>query len=91
MTITRNATSGAVVFYINGVANGSATSETGAKTTYFDLLGEIGDTGGTPVNYNGLLDEVRIVNSVRTAAQVLADFKYMMNTHVIYNPVESGP
>jgi len=91
VTITRNATSGAVVFYINGVANGSATSETGAKTTYFDLLGEIGDTGGSPVNYNGLLDEVRIVNSVRTAAQVMADFKYMMNTHVLYNPVESGP
>ena len=91
VTISRNATSGAVVFYINGVANGSATSETGNKTTYFDLLGEIGDTGGTPVNYNGLLDEVRIYNSVQSAAQVMADFKYMMNTHLIYDPVESGP
>ncbi len=91
VTITRNSTSGAVVFYINGVQNGSATSETGNKTTYFDLLGEIGDTGGSPVNYNGYLDEVRIVNSVRTAAQIQGDFKFMMNTHVLYNSVESGP
>ncbi len=91
VTITRNSTSGAVVFYINGVQNGSATSEAGNKTTYFDLLGEIGDTGGSPVNYNGYLDEVRIVNSVRTAGQIQGDFKFMMNTHVIYNNSESGP
>jgi hypothetical protein len=91
VTITRNSTSGAVVFYVNGVQSGAATSEAGAKTTYFDLLGEIGDTGGTPVNYNGMLDEVRIFNSVQTAAQVLADFKFMSNTHVIYNSIETGP
>lgn len=91
VTISRNSTTGAVVFYINGVQNGSATSETGNKTSYFDLLGEIGDTGGSPVNYNGYLDEVRIVNSVRTAAQIQGDFKFMMNTHVIYNNSESGP
>lgn len=91
VTITRNSASGAVVFYINGVASGSATSETGNKTTYFDLLGEIGDTGGSPVNYNGILDEVRIYNSVQTAAQVLADFKFLANTNLIYNSVESGP
>lgn len=91
VTITRNSTSGAVVFYINGVASGSGTSETGSKTTYFDLLGEIGDTGGSPVNYNGLIDEVRIYNSLQAAPQVLADFKFMSNTNLIYGLVETGP
>ena len=79
------------MFYVNGVQNGTATSETGNKTTYFDLLGEIGDTGGTPVNYNGYLDEVRIFSSVQSAAQILADFKFMSNTHIIYNSIETGP
>lgn len=91
VTISRNSTSGAVKFYINGVLNTSATSNAGNKTTFFDLLGEIGDTGGTPVNYNGIIDETRIINSVRTDAEVMADFKFMMNTHLIYSSVESGP
>jgi hypothetical protein len=88
VTITRNSTSGAVEFFINGVSNNTATSEAGSKTNYFDLLGEIMDTGGSPVNYNGLLDEVRIYNTVQTSARVLGDFKYMMNMHVIYNTFE---
>jgi hypothetical protein len=86
--MNRNATSGAVRFFINGVFNTTATSETGNKTTYFDLLGEIGDTGGSPVNYNGDLDEVRIYNSILTNDQVKADFKYMSNTHLIYGTSE---
>ncbi len=91
VTITRASVSGLAEFYINGILSNSATSETGDKTTYFDLLGEIGDTGGSPTNYNGMIDEVRIINSVRTAAQIRADFKYMVNTHVIYNSFETGP
>ena len=91
VTINRNSGSGAVRFFINGVFNSNANSETGNKTTYFDYLGEIGDTGGSPVNYNGDLDEVRIYNSVRTDAQILADFKFMMNTHLIYGTTEVYP
>ncbi len=91
VTINRASGSGAVRFFINGVFQNSATSETGNKTTYFDLLGEIGDTGGTPVNYDGDLDEVRIYNSVRTDAQILGDYKFMMNTHLYYNTTEVWP
>lgn len=87
VTMTRNATSGAAVFYINGVQSGSATSETGNKTLTFSSLGRMINA----LNYNGLIDEVRIFNSVQSAAQVKADFKFMSNTNVIYNSIESGP
>lgn len=91
VTITRNSGTGQIIFYINGVQTASATSETGNKTTSFSLFGEIGDTGGSPVNYNGYMDEIRVINSVRTADQVKADFKYMMNTHLSYSAAESYP
>ena len=87
VSITRNSATGAVVFYINGVQSGSATSETGNKTLAFTYLGRMVNA----LNYNGLMDEVRIYSSVQTAAQVLADFKYMSNTHLIYNSIETGP
>jgi hypothetical protein len=91
VTITRKSSDGSVAFYINGVLNNSGTSETGDKTTYFDLLGEIGDTGGSPENYVGQLDEVRVYNSIQPAAQIKADFKFMMNTNLIYNTTETYP
>lgn len=91
VTMTRDTATGSVQFYINGVLTSTATSEVGNKTTYFDLLGEIGNTGGAGINYNGLLDEVRIYNSVKSAAQIKADFKYMMNTHTTYNLTEVYP
>lgn len=91
LTITRDSASGAVQFFINGVLNNSGTSETGNKTTFFDLLGEIGDTGGSPENYVGQLDEVRIFNSVQSAARIKADFKFMMNTNLIYASPELYP
>ncbi len=87
VTISRNTTTGAVAFYINGVLSGSTTSEAGNKTLAFTFLGRMVNA----LNYNGLMDEVRIYSSVQTAAQVLADFKYMSNTHVIYNSIETGP
>jgi MSHA biogenesis protein MshQ len=88
VTITRDHVSGLVEFYVNGVLNGTGVSETGAKTTYFDSFGIIGDTGGTPEDYNGYLDEVRIFSTVQTAARIKADYKYMMDTHLDYNPAE---
>ncbi|MEK6628737.1 MAG: LamG domain-containing protein [Bdellovibrionota bacterium] len=91
VTMNRTSGTGAVRFFINGVFQNTANSETGNKTTYFDLLGEIGDTGGTPVNYNGDMDEVRIYNSVQSDAQIRGDFKFMMNTHLFYNSTEVWP
>ena len=91
VTITRNHISGAVKFFINGVLNGSGTSEAGAKTTPFSKFGEIGDTGGTPVNYNGSMDEVRVMTSIKTDADIKADHKFMVDTNLEYSVTESAP
>lgn len=87
VSMTRNYTTGAAVFYINGIANGSATTTVPASITAFNRLGAV--VNG--VNYSGFLDEVRIYNSVRNADQILADFKYMADTHLLYGSVELGP
>lgn len=85
VTITRS-TSGAAVFYINGVQtnSGTGTSGTIAAGQTFDRIGAA-IAGG---NFNGQLDEVRLFNSVQTPDKVKADFKYMMNTHINYAPIE---
>ena len=89
ITITRSESDGAVKFYINGVENGSGFSERGFKSISFQKLGTIRDTGGTPTFFEGLLDEVRIVSSVMDSARIRADYKYMMDTHLLYHAEES--
>ncbi len=85
VTITRS-TSGATAFYVNGQLTNSGTGATGeiAAGQTFARIG-MPVAGG---NFNGQLDEVRLFNSVQTAAKVKADFKYMMNTHLNYALVE---
>ncbi|MBC7420409.1 MAG: DUF2341 domain-containing protein [Bdellovibrio sp.] len=85
VTITRS-TSGAAVFYVNGVQTnaGSGTAGAIAAGKTFDRIGAA-IAGG---NFNGQLDEVRLFNSVQTPDKIKADFKYMMNTHINYAPVE---
>lgn len=87
VSMTRNYTTGAAVFYINGVANGSATTFIPASINAFNRFGSV--VNGQ--NYNGFLDEIRIYNSVKAAPQILADFKFMSDTHLVYGSVESGP
>ena len=70
VVLTRNAATGAVQVYLNGSLSGSATSELGVVTTAFSSIGRIEDTGGTPVYFNGQLDEMRIYDRVLTAAEV---------------------
>ncbi len=88
VTITRSATTGAVQFYVNGVQNGTGTSETGNKTQPFQQIGIIADTGGTPQELDAYLDELRISNSVVSAARIRADYKYMVGTNLFYNTAE---
>ena len=88
VSMSRNSGTGAVKFYINGVLSGSGNSGTGTTTTYFDKFGVI---AGSNKEFTGDLDEVRIYNSVQTDAQIEADFKYMMNTHLFYNATEVWP
>ena len=89
ITVTRNHTNGAVQFFVNGVLNGSGTSESGAKTLPFSKLGIIGDTGGTPEELDGSLEEVRIYTSVQSADQIKADYKYMTESPFTYSSPES--
>ena len=86
ISITRS-NGGQVVFYVNGVQTNTGTSRTLeiAAGVSFDRIGAI--VAGQ--NYNGQLDEVRLIDSVQNAAKIKADFKYMMNTHLIYNSVET--
>jgi hypothetical protein len=85
VTITRS-TTGATAFYVNGVMTNSGTGTAGqiAAGRNFARIG-MPVAGG---NFNGQLDEVRLFNSVQNADKVKADFKYMMNTHLNYAPVE---
>ena len=89
ITVTRNHTNGAVQFFVNGVLNGSGNSESGAKTLPFSKLGIIGDTGGTPEEFDGSLEEVRIYSSVQSADQIKADYKYMTESPFTYGSPES--
>ena len=70
IALTRNATSGAVQVYVDGVLNGTAISETGTKSTAFRSIGRIEDTGGSPAYFGGALDNLRIYNRVLTAQEI---------------------
>lgn len=89
VTMSRNVTTGAVRFYVNGVLNGTGTSETGAKTTYFDSFGFVGDTGGPAQFFIGFMDGIRLNNTVLTDARIRAEYKYSVETHIFYGPSEN--
>ena len=72
VALTRNAATGAVQVYVDGTLSGSATSETGVKTTAFRSIGQIDDTGGTPTSFQGVLDDLLIFNRVLTATEIQA-------------------
>ncbi|MFA5216459.1 LamG-like jellyroll fold domain-containing protein [Sulfuricurvum sp.] len=64
IVLTRDASTGLLQIYINGVLNASATSGTGTVGTTFSSIGRIEDTGGTPAYFSGSLDEVKIFDRV---------------------------
>ncbi len=76
IAITRNATTGLVQLYVDGVLNGSNTFDIGNKTSQFYLIGALSDvqSNGTTFNganyFNGKLDEVRIYNQVLSANDI---------------------
>ncbi len=67
---TRDSLTGGVSVYVDGVLHNSSLSEAGDKRTSFCSLGRIEDTGGTSEYYHGLLDEVRIYDTVLSAAEI---------------------
>jgi hypothetical protein len=70
VAVTRNSSSGAMILYIDGVQQASATGPTGTKNTPANLR-----IGSLQTNINffaGQIDEVRLYNVVLTASQVSA-------------------
>lgn len=68
IALSRDAGTGAVKVYVDGVLSASGTLETGIKTSRFQLIGALSDVGKDGVTFaggnyfNGQLDEVGIYN-----------------------------
>jgi hypothetical protein len=70
VVVTRNAATGAMVLYIDGAQQASATGPAGTRATPASLR-----IGSLQTNLNffaGQIDEVRLFNAALTAAQVAA-------------------
>jgi len=78
VAFTRNSSTGAVQIYVDGMLQGSGTSETGVKSAPFRLIGAqtaLASNGTTMVGatyLNGELDDVRTFGRVLTAAEIAA-------------------
>jgi fibronectin type 3 domain-containing protein len=78
VVMTRDAGTGTVQLYVDGVLNGTASLGSGNKTSQFFLIGALSDvaSNGTTFSganyFNGSIDELRIYNRVLSAAEVAA-------------------
>ncbi len=77
ITMTRNATTGVVQLYVDGVLNGSGSFDVGYKAAQFYLIGALtvrNSTGNVVgANYfNGQLDDVQIYDRVLSAGEISA-------------------
>ena len=88
ITIQRDQTNGDVRFYVNGVLNGSGTSESGYKKTAFTSFGVIADTGGTPNYFIGQMDGIRLTTGYSDPEVVKGEFKFQADTHVSFGTQE---
>jgi hypothetical protein len=76
IAMTRNASSGVVQLYVDGVLNGTGTFDTGNKASQFSVIGALTDVASDGVTrtgdnyFNGQLDEVRIYNQVLGANEI---------------------
>lgn len=84
VAITRNASNGQIKVYMDGNLAATATSETGTKTNSFYSIGRIEDTGGSPVYLDGILDEVRVLNSILDANWIEAEYNNQNNPATFY-------
>ncbi|WP_049723801.1 DUF6701 domain-containing protein [Gilvimarinus polysaccharolyticus] len=70
VALTRNAVSGDYKIYIDGVLDASGTGPAGVVGAVYNRLGRIEDTGGTPEDFSGQLDEVYLYSGVLTDTEV---------------------
>ncbi len=72
--LTRDATTGMLRIYINGVLNASNIGEKGAGGGSFSSLGRIEDNGGAIDHLRGTLDEIRVYDYVLDSNDVATVF-----------------
>jgi len=72
IVLTRDASSGQLNIYINGILNSTGTGGTGTIGTSFSRFGSIEDTGGTPTYFNGNIDEIKVFSRVLSSGEVTA-------------------
>jgi hypothetical protein len=76
VVMTRDANTGRVQLYVDGVLDASGTFEAGDKTSQFSTLGALTDVASDGVTrngnnyFNGQLDEVRVYNQVLGAGEI---------------------
>jgi hypothetical protein len=70
VAFTRNASTGRVEVYVDGVLSGAATSALGIMTTPFTSIGRIEDTAGTHTYFNGQLDELHVFDRVLSQGEI---------------------
>ena len=76
IAMTRDASTGIIQIYVDGVLNGTGTSATGAETSQFSRIGELTDVANDGVTitggnyFNGQLDELRLYNQVLVANDI---------------------
>lgn len=78
LAVTRQSSSGYVKFYVNGVQQGTTqTGNTGAinnSNAPFGIGAAYGNGGGYISFFDGLIDDVRVWNDVRTQAEIQNNF-----------------
>lgn len=76
VAMTRDASTGVVNLYVDGVLNGTGTFETGNKTSVFSKIGALSDVANDSVTptgatyFNGQIDEARIYDQVLDPAEI---------------------
>jgi hypothetical protein len=70
IVLTRDASTGLLQIYINGVLDTSGMGGIGTVGTAFSSIGRIEDTGGTPAYFSGSLDEVKIFDRVLSQDEI---------------------
>src|SRR4029079_945385 len=76
IAMTRDATTGLVQVYVDGVFSSQASVDAGNKGAQFYLIGALTDRNSTGYvtgahYFNGQLDDIRVYNRVLSAAEIL--------------------
>jgi len=77
IAMTRNASTGAIAIYIDGILNDSATGTTGTATALtINTIGAINGAFNPNNDYIGHIDNIRIYDYVRTPAQITWEYNH---------------